>query len=143
MKRAITTIGMISMLLASCSTTGSVEVNDVWARTSASTQNAGAVYLTITGGDEADALIGVSVDPSVAAMAELHESMMDDEGMMMMQPVASLPVPTDGEVKLEPGGYHVMLMQLAEPLTAGSEFTVTVTFESAGDMELTAEVRDE
>ena len=142
MKRMIGIVLAVSLLAAACSSGGDVEVADVWARTSASMQDAGAVYMTITGGEEDDSLVGVSVDSSVAAMAELHQSMMDEEGMMMMQQVESIAVPADDEVKLEPGGYHVMLMQLAEPLTAGSEFTITVTFETAGDMDLTAEVRD-
>ena len=98
----------------------------------------------ISAGDEGDTLTGVSVDPSVAAVAELHETSMsdDDSGTMMMQEVLSIEVPTSGEVSLEPGGFHVMLMQLAEPLETGAEFTVTLTFENAGDVDVNVEVRE-
>jgi hypothetical protein len=129
------------------SDTGDLTIGNEWARTSASMQNAGAAYMTITGGDAADGLVGVAVDSSVAAMAELHETSMieSDDGseMMSMQQVSAIDVPANGEVKLEPGGYHVMLMQLAEPLVVGSEFMITLTFENAGDIDVTVEVRDD
>ncbi len=129
------------------SDTGDLTIGGEWARTSASMQNAGAAYMTITGGDAADRLLGVAVDSSVAAMAELHETSMvegdDGSEMMSMQQVSAIDVPANGEVRLEPGGYHVMLMQLAEPLVVGSEFVITLTFESAGDIDVTVEVRDD
>jgi copper(I)-binding protein len=98
--------------------------------------------MTITGGEEADALMGVSVDSSVAMMAEVHETSMDDEGMMAMQEVSAIDIPAEAEVKLEPGGFHVMLMQLAAPLENGDEFTVTLEFENAGEMEVDVTVQD-
>jgi hypothetical protein len=126
---------------------GDLAVGDGWARASASMQNAGAGYMVITGGDSADQLVGVTVDSSVAAMAELHETsmIMSDDGsdMMTMKQVSSISIPANGEVPLEPGGYHVMMMNLTEPLVVGSEFVITLTFENAGDIDITVEVRDE
>lgn len=146
MKRALLLGAMLTMLIAACGSQAELEIADPWARTSATMQDAGAVYMTITGGDEADELTSATVASSVAAMAELHESAMTEgEGgteMMMMQAVSSIPVPVDGDVALEPGGYHIMLMQLAEPLTEGSEFTVTLTFAKAGDIDVAVAVRD-
>lgn len=144
MKRLIPMLLAVAMTVVACGGGGGVEIDDAWARTSASMQNAGAVYMTISAGDEGDTLTGVSVDPSVAAMAELHETSMsdDDSGTMMMQEVPSIDVPTSGEVSLEPGSFHVMLMQLTEPLETGNEFTVTLTFENAGDVEVNVEVRE-
>jgi hypothetical protein len=150
-----------------------IEVTGVWARTSASVATAGAVYLTITnGGDADDALLSASVDPSVAAKTEVHETVeaasdtmstdttMGEEssetteggdmstettmagGMMTMQPVDRIPVPAGESVALEPGGYHIMLMELAAPLEVGSTIEVTLVFEAAGEVVVTAEVRD-
>jgi copper(I)-binding protein len=108
-------------------------------------QNAGAVYMTIVAGESSDQLIGVAVEDSVAMKAEIHETTTVEDGdgqsMMTMQQVSLIDVPAEGEAVLEPGGYHVMLMQLAEPLVDGDEFTVTLTFEEAGDVEVLAEVR--
>ena len=62
--------------------------------------------------------------------------------MMEMREVDSIAVPAGETVTLKPGGYHVMLLQLAEPLAAGASIDVTLTFEEAGDVEVVAEVRD-
>lgn len=146
MRRVLLLASVLMVLVAACGGQGELEVKDAWARTSATMQDAGAVYMTIAGGDDADQLTAASVASSVAAMAELHETAMtESEGgteMMMMQPVSSIAVPADGEAVLEPGGYHIMMMQLAEPLTVGSEFTITLTFENAGAMDVTVAVRD-
>lgn len=145
MKR-ISILVLLGITIAACGGNDTVQIDDPWARTSASMQNAGAVYMAITGGNEADRLIGVKVDESIAAMAQIHETSMteNDEGteMMQMQEVSSIEVGAGSDVVLEPGGYHIMLMQLAEPLQSGSEFEVTLTFENAGDIEVKVEVRD-
>jgi hypothetical protein len=45
-------------------------------------------------------------------------------------------------VSLEPGGYHIMLLDLAEPLEDGDTFELTLRFEQAGEMDLTVDVRE-
>lgn len=151
----------------------SITLDGAWARTSPAMATAGAVYVEIVNdGDADDALVGVSVDASVAAKAELHETteaddamddgmdddaMGDDEmgegsgttmgddmggGMMQMVPVDQIPVPAGETVSLEPGGYHIMLLDLAAPLEVGAMIEVTLTFETAGEMVFEAEVRD-
>jgi len=142
MRRLVAMLAVLALVTSACGSGDSLEVDNVWARASANMQNAGAVYMTITGGDDADTLVGVAVDSSVAAVAELHESSMDDEGTMTMQQVAGIDVPAGDDVMLEPGGFHVMLMQLAEPLVDGMEFTVTLTFEEAGDVEVDVTVEE-
>jgi len=132
---------------ATTATSGGVEVTDVWARNSASSATNGAVYLTIVNGGEADdAVTGVSVPASVAAMAQVHETVVADDdhmgdGMMSMHEVASVPVPAGEELAFAPGGYHVMLMELASPLEEGQTFPVTLTFAEAGEVTVTATVR--
>ena len=151
---------------SSGTTEAAITLDGAWARTSPAMATAGAVYVEITNdGDTDDALVGVAVDPSVAAKAELHETTaaddsmgdgMDDDGqgsgttmgedmgggMMEMQPVDEIPVPAGETVALEPGGYHIMLLELAAPLEVGATIEVTLTFEGAGEVVLEAEVRD-
>lgn len=68
---------------------------------------------------------------------------MDDGGeSMTMQPVDSIELPAGKTVKLEPGGYHVMLLDLVEPLEVGQEIELTLSFQMAGDRTVTAEVRE-
>lgn len=66
---------------------------------------------------------------------------MPGAAMMKMQPVDKLEVPAGETVKLEPGGYHIMLLDLAEPLVEGSTITLTLTFSGAGEKTVDAEVR--
>ncbi|MFH2071261.1 MAG: copper chaperone PCu(A)C [Actinomycetota bacterium] len=132
---------------AACGGDDGVRVAGAWARTSPAMADAGAVYLQITapGGDR---LIGVSVDPAVAAMAQIHETVTAEgeaEGMgaMTMQEVGSIDLPAGETVALEPGGFHVMLMQLAVPLEAGQTLEITLTFEEAGTMVVEVPVLDD
>jgi hypothetical protein len=110
-------------------------------------QDSGAVYMTIVGGAESDDLIGVSVDSSVAEMAQLHMTAMaegDDGGeVMSMHPVDEIAIPPGEQVSLEPGGYHIMLMPLAEPLVNGSEFDLVLDFTNGGSITITVEVRED
>lgn len=137
--------GMLVLLTASsCSgDDGVLSVDGAWARSSARTQNAGAAYMSIEGGDLGDRLIGVSVSKDVAAMAELHESVMAGDGTMTMQAVPSVEIGPHSRVSFEPGGLHIMLMQLAEPLEDGATFSLVLRFEQAGDMTVEFEIRDE
>ena len=146
-------------LFASCgdddtSSNSAPEITKVWARTSPMETSLGAVYMTISSKD-GDELTDVSVDSSIAAMAEIHEmvmapsdtsmSMTSDApaGEMVMQEVDSVVIDAGGSVDLMPGGYHIMLMELAAPLELGAKFDVTLTFATAGKITVVAEVRDE
>lgn len=135
---------------------GGISITKQWARTSPMASDMGAAYMTITSPTD-DALTGVSVDASVAGMAQIHETVMA-EGMsessdmstgttaapaMSMQEVDEIALPAGEAVSLAPGGYHIMLMKLAAPLKAGTEITLKLTFKNAGDMSVTVPVQDE
>lgn len=116
-------------------TVGDLEIMAPFAR---GTLDRGAVFFTVVNnGDTDDALVAANAD--IAGRTELHETTMQD-GQAMMQPVDQIDVPAGGEAVLEPGGLHVMLLDLPEPLEVGQTFTVTLTFENAGEVELTVEV---
>ena len=148
-------------LFASCgdddtSSNSAPEITKVWARTSPMETSLGAVYMTISSKD-GDELTDVSVDSSIAAMAQIHEMVMASaetdvsmpmtteamSGEMVMQEVDSIVIDAGGSVDLMPGGYHIMLMEIAAPLELGAKFDVTLTFAKAGKVTVTAEVRDE
>lgn len=115
-------------------------IEDAWARPSMMVDGAGAVYLEIHNeGGEADRL--VSVSSPAAANVELHESL-EENGVMSMRPVEAIDVPADGHTELKPGGLHIMLINLTEPLEPGDTIEVTLTFQNAGEKTVTAEVRE-
>ncbi len=102
-----------------------VTVQQAWARASAGPANTSAAYVTLMGGDQADGLVGASTP--VAATAEVHETT-NDNGVMKMRPVATVPIPPHQMVTLSPGGYHIMMMGLKQKLVAGESFALTLTF---------------
>ena len=65
----------------------------------------------------------------------------DGHGGMEMRPVDRITIPADGTRILKPGGYHIMLIDLARALRVGDTFPVTLRFERAGTVKVTAEVR--
>ena len=115
---------------------GNLEVDAAWARASIGTSRPGAAYFTVRNlGDEADRLTGLS--SPVSAMPMLHETTLS-EGVSRMAHVEAAEIPAGGELTLEPGGMHVMLMELTTPLKEGATFPLTLTFEAGG--EITVEV---
>ena len=119
-----------------------VTVEDAWARTSSMNAENGAVYMLLTSATD-DAVVSASVDMEVAMSAEVHETTMAEDGSMGMQMVMSVALPAGETVAFEPGGYHIMLMGLVEPLAAGDIITVTLTLESGSTVTVDAEVRDD
>jgi len=63
-------------------------------------------------------------------------------GAMGMQEVSSIEIPAGGSVQLKPGGYHIMLMELAAPLKKGETVALTLTFEKGGNQTVQAQVKD-
>ncbi|PZQ46729.1 MAG: hypothetical protein DI551_04560 [Micavibrio aeruginosavorus] len=93
----------------------------------------GAVFLTLHNpGTAADRLNGLTT--TVSSSAELHESYTDEQGVMQMRKVDAIEIPAGQQVSLKADGYHIMLIGLSEPLTAGIPFNVTLDFESAPDV---------
>lgn len=86
---------------------------------------------------------GTTMMGSGTTMAGGHNTgtTMAGGGMMQMQPVSEIAIPGGKTVMLEPGGYHIMLLELAEPLKEGSSVEVTLTFAKAGEKQVKAEVR--
>jgi copper(I)-binding protein len=83
-------------------------------------------------GDSDDALVAAACDD--AGMVQVHETVDNGDGGGTMRPVDRIVVPAGGSVKLEPGGYHVMLMGLKHELEAGDTVTITLTFESGTEI---------
>lgn len=119
-----------------------VDVKTPWVRGTVSGQQATGAFMEITSKAGA-AIVGAS--SPVAGVTEVHEMKMDG-GVMKMRAVARLDLPAGKPVKLEPGGYHVMLMDLKQPLKKGDLVPLTLKFEgkdkSVETIEVKAEVRD-
>src|SRR6202012_3148657 len=99
----------------------------------------GGGFLTIENkGSAPDKLIGVSAD--AAGKVEVHEMAMDG-GVMKRRPVeGGLTIDPGKTVKLAPGGYHLMMMDLKNPLKQGDKIPVTLEFEKAGKVAVSLDV---
>ncbi len=119
-----------------------LRVEDAWARPADTTGAArSAVYFTLRNGSEAPArLTGARAD--VARVAEVHQSF-EEGGVMRMRPISGgVEVAPGAALAFEPGGYHVMLIDLERPLTPGARFALVLTLEPAGEREVEVEVRE-
>lgn len=117
-----------------------IEIRDPWLRQPPPSAEVSAGYLLIENrGAGADRLVSVETD--AAERVEIHE-LEEVEGVMRMREVqGGLEVPAGGEVALQPGGYHLMLMGAREGLEAGQQVDGVLVFEQAGRIETTFDVR--
>lgn len=137
--RPILTAAVLSIASTVVAYGGDIAIDDAFARASAGTAKVGAAFMTLrNSGATADAL--VEVNSPVAARAELHTHIKDGDIMRMRQ-VEAIDVPARGAVTLEPGGPHVMLINLTQPLKQGEAFPLTLTFAKAGTMTIEVPVK--
>jgi copper(I)-binding protein len=113
-----------------------VDVKDAWARTTVQGQKASGAFMKLTA-KEATRL--VSVSSPVAGVTEVHEMKMDGD-VMRMRALAGLDLPAGQTVELQPGGYHVMLMDLKTALRKDSSIPLTLVFKNARGVESKLEV---
>jgi hypothetical protein len=137
----------VTMVAAQCQATAgsgnsatAIKVMEPWSQPSPAMAGNGAVYMMLVNeGGTDDALLRVETD--AAEVVELHETKMEGD-MMTMSPVAKIEIPAGGSAALEPGGLHVMLINLQQELVAGEKIELTLNFEKSDPLTIEAEVRD-
>jgi periplasmic copper chaperone A len=151
MNRAIPVVGLAAtavLVLSACGGTTAetdsaasnecpLAISDAWVKAADSgmTSAFGQVQNT------SDAQVSITAaQTSAAAMTELHETTMVG-GAMKMQEVSAFEVPAEGELMLEPGGDHLMLMNIPAPIAAGDDVAITLTCGDAGEVTFTAQAR--
>lgn len=116
-------------------TVGALRIEAPWTRATPKGAQVGGGYLKITNtGKDADRLVGGSLP--IAGRLEVHEMATVDGVMRMRELPKGLEIKPGETVELKPGGYHIMFMQLKEPLVAGKPVRGTLVFEKAGTVEV-------
>jgi hypothetical protein len=159
--RTILAIGVLLSLLVlvACGSPASagLRVKEVWARPAMAggdvqgthaagtmgmaAPGTGAVYMRLVNdSQEADRLLGGQTE--VASVVEIHETVLQGEVMKMQMLPAGLEIPAGGEILLEPGSYHIMLIGIHKDLEPGQRFSMDLQFEKAGTVTVEAEVRE-
>lgn len=103
------------------------KVEGAWIRSSVPGQQGTGAYMKLTARG-AMQLVGVATP--VAATAEIHQMKMEGD-LMTMRPVARLDLPAGRTVEFKPGGYHLMLMDLKQPLLDGTLVPLTLRLRDA------------
>lgn len=142
----LATASLVVSAFAADRTTGEatrIVVADAWARPTAAGMPMGVAYFTIVNGANADDALFAASTPA-AARVEMHETRLDD-GMARMRPLAEIRVPARSRVAVAPGGIHLMLVDLAKPLVAGTQVPLTLEFRKTGrvTIQLRVETRGE
>ncbi len=138
--RSAVLLPTIAVVLAACGGDAAITVTDPWLRSNPN--GMGAAYMVLTASAD-DALVAAAVDPSVAGTVEVHEVIMEDGAMRMREADGGVPLPAGEAVALEPGGYHIMLMDMPAMLPAGTAVDVTLTFASGAEVTVAAVVRED
>ena len=106
-----------------------IMVHNANARSTFAMATTAAVYLSLMNhGDTTLTLTGVSVGGDIAAEAQIHTTIMEGDMMKMRQVTDGIDIRPGDMVEFKPGGYHVMLMGLVNPLSTGNTFSLTLHF---------------
>ncbi|MBR0645526.1 copper chaperone PCu(A)C [Plastoroseomonas hellenica] len=112
---------------------GDLVIERPWSRAAGANATGGG-FLTIRNtGAAPDRLLSAS--SPIARRVELHTMSMDG-GVMRMRPVETIPVPAGGTVQLAPGGLHIMMIGLTQPLVQGGRAPLTLRFERGGEVQV-------
>ena len=104
-----------------------VDVGDAWVRATVPGQSGTGAFMKLNAPSGAR-LVGVATP--AAGVAEVHEMKMEGN-TMKMRAAPALELPPRQTVELKPGGYHVMLMDLKQPLVDGTSLPLVLSFEDA------------
>ncbi len=109
-----------------------LRIEHPFARATPPGARSGAVFFTLdNAGNTGDRLVRASTP--IAGGVALHQMVLED-GVMRMRAVPSVEVIPGGRVEFRPSGYHLMLLDLKQPLKAGERFPLTLTFEQGGSI---------
>lgn len=116
-----------------------VTFEDPWARAADSGMT--AVFGTLANSGDRDVRI-VGGESPAAGLVEIHEIAIDSGASVMRPKEGGITIAADGTHELVPGGDHLMLMDLRQPLQPGTDVAVTLTFEDGSTLPVNAQVRD-
>ena len=116
-----------------------IDLSAAWTLATSQARADTPLFMTIANrGDAADSLLRARCPPDIADFTEKHATDRGEGGLAMRE-VKNFAIPAQGTVTLAPGGNHLMLLQVREPLTAGRTFTCSIVFQKAGTV--TVEVK--
>ena len=131
----VSRIAIAATLLVAGAAHAQVTVQDAWVRATVPQQKATGAFMRLTAAQDARL---VSASSPVAGVTEVHEMKLVDN-VMKMRPLPALDLPAGQAVELKPGGYHIMLLDLKQPVAQGSTVPLTLVFEAKDGQRTTQE----
>lgn len=139
MKKRLSMLFASTLLAATSLAYGEVTVKDAWVRGTVPAQKSTGAFMTLKSSADAK-LVGAATTAS--KIVEIHSSSMHG-GVAHMQAVEAIDLPAGKDVKLQPGGFHVMLLGLTSPLKAGDTVPITLTIQDKSGKRSRVEVKAE
>lgn len=136
---SVSAISLMSTIAVAQPSMSELSFNDPWIRGSVPGQKNGAGYLVIDNQSNQPAAL-VSANSDRASRIELH-TIIREEGVAKMREVQEIPVPANGSVTLQPGGYHVMFIGLTQPFKEGESIPVKLNFADGQSTEVRFDVK--
>ena len=131
----------VSLLVPALAKAGVADltVEGAWARASLIAGRPGAAYMVLTNtGTDPVTLTGARTP--AAGMAMIHKTETDANGTTSMSAAGDLVIAPGATLKIAPGGLHIMLMKLVEPLKEGASFPLTLLFAGGGTRDVEVQV---
>jgi len=126
------------LLMAGCTPDTPASVSDAWVRLPATGSTNSAAYMTINNHASTD-LVLTEVRSSKFGRIEIHRTQMV-AGVMQMRTIPELSIPPSGQLELQPGGSHLMLMESTSPITEGERIPLTLLSNGEPVLELNLSV---
>jgi copper(I)-binding protein len=117
----------------------SLTVTDAYVRAPAPSAPSTGAFMVIRNGGTAERRV-LKAHSNAARVVELHTHR-NEGGVMKMRPVADIAVAAGGETILKPGGLHVMLIDLQQPLKEGDVVPITLSFDDGSTVKVDAPVK--
>ena len=129
---------LMVIFTAGCQPADDLEIDGAWVRATPPNRDVTAAYLVIRNRTDQPREL-LAVETPAAAYTELH-TMRQVDDMMVMEKIEVVVVPPQGEAVLEPGGNHIMLFGVSDPLAEGDSVSLTLRFADQSTRTVTAEV---
>jgi len=140
MRKYLFSLAVLFVLTGLSFAQSEVVVENAWVGEVPPSSPVAAAYMTIKNNGTADDKL-LSVTSGISGHTMVHETVVDEEGVARMNMIDALVIPAGRSVVLKPGGTHIMLMDLKEPVTGKGKIELDLKFENAGDMKIEAPVK--
>lgn len=133
---------LVSFLAIGCRSPEGISINEAWGRPSPRSAANAAFYMNIQNhGPEMVSLLGADI--KICGSTELHESIIDENGVMRMEQIDRIVIPAGSTVQLKPGGLHIMCIERQAELQPGDSINITLEFLNLAFFAVEATIRDQ